>query len=173
MNSRERVLASINHKEPDRVPIDLGGFPVTGISAIAYHNLKEYLGIKAGHVRVYDLMQQLALPEEMVLDLFKVDVLDLGRTFNTENEDWSDINVNGYNFQYPHWFKQKHNPDDSSDIYHRDGTIIARMTKDALVFDQIFYPCLEEYPKTYNEFQKIASKNPWVSQITPPFSNIG
>jgi len=57
MNSRERVITSINHKEPDRVPIDLGSFPVTGISAIAYSNLKKYLGINSGHIRVYDIMQ--------------------------------------------------------------------------------------------------------------------
>ncbi|MBL7115096.1 MAG: hypothetical protein ISS35_04965 [Kiritimatiellae bacterium] len=25
MTSRERVLAAVNHEEPDRVPIDLGG----------------------------------------------------------------------------------------------------------------------------------------------------
>jgi len=87
MNSRERVLASINHKEPDRVPIDLGGFSVTGISAIAYHNLKEYLGITSGHIKVYDLMQQLAQPEDIVLESFKVDVLDVGRTFNPKDED--------------------------------------------------------------------------------------
>jgi len=173
MNSRERVLASINHKEPDRVPIDLGGFPVTGISAIAYHNLKQYLGINSGHIRVYDLMQQLAQPEEVVLDLFKVDVLDVGRTFNIIDEDWYDIQVNGYGFQYPNWFQQRHNPDNSYDILHRDGTVIARMTKDALVFDQTYYPCLENYPETYIDFQKMASKNPWVAQVTPPFSNIG
>ncbi len=173
MNSRERVLASINHKEPDRVPIDLGGFPVTGISAIAYHNLKEYLGITSGQIRVYDLMQQLAQPEENLLELFKVDVLDVGRTFNTHEDDWYDIQVNGYNLQYPIWFQQRHNPDDSYDILHRDGTIIARMTKDALVFDQTYFPCLENYPETYNEFQKMNAKNPWVAQVTPPFSNIG
>jgi len=173
MNSRERVLASINHKEPDRVPIDLGALPVTGISAIAYHNLKHYLGMNSGHIRVYDLMQQLAVPEKNVLDLFKVDILDVGSTFNTEDEDWYDIHINGYNLQFPNWFQPRHNPDDSYDVLHRDGTVIARMTKDALVFDQTYYPCLENYPETYSEFQKMASKNPWVAQVTPPFSNIG
>jgi len=173
MNSRDRVLASINHKEPDRIPIDLGGFSVTGISAIAYHNLKQYLGISYGHTRVYDLMQQLAQPEENLLNLFKVDVLDVGRTFNTEEDDWYNINVNGYNMQYPNWCHPKHNPDDSYDILHRDGTVIARMTKDALVFDQVYYPCKEDYPHTYSEFQKMISKNPWAAVTTPPFSNIG
>jgi uroporphyrinogen decarboxylase len=60
MNSRERVLASINHNEPDRIPIDLGGTPVTGINAIAYDNLKKQLLIRTGQTRVYDVAQQLA-----------------------------------------------------------------------------------------------------------------
>ncbi|HEB78505.1 MAG TPA: methyltransferase, partial [Methylothermaceae bacterium] len=42
MTSRERILASVRHREPDRVPVDLGSTPSSGISAIAYHNLKEY-----------------------------------------------------------------------------------------------------------------------------------
>ncbi|MFX1569130.1 MAG: uroporphyrinogen decarboxylase family protein [Promethearchaeota archaeon] len=173
MKSRECVLASINHKEPDRVPIDLGGTPVTGISAIAYYNLKQHLGINSGHVKVYDLMQQLAIPEKNILDLFNVDILDIGRTFNTQDEDWYDIHVNGYDLQYPNWIRLIHNPDDSYDILHSDGTIIARMTKDALVFDQMYYPCKEDYPATYLEFQKMINKNPWAAVTTPPFSNIG
>ena len=37
MTPRERVLAAINHKEPDYIPLDLGGTPSSGISAIAYN----------------------------------------------------------------------------------------------------------------------------------------
>ena len=40
MNSRERVLASLNHREPDRVPVDLSGYRSSGISAIAYPKLQ-------------------------------------------------------------------------------------------------------------------------------------
>jgi len=36
MNSRDRVLLSLKHKEPDRVPFDLGGASVTGITIKAY-----------------------------------------------------------------------------------------------------------------------------------------
>ena len=46
MNRRERVLAALNHQEPDRVPIDLGGSDSSGITAIAYNHLKSYLGIE-------------------------------------------------------------------------------------------------------------------------------
>lgn len=45
MDSRERVLLSLNHKEPDRVPFDMGGTVVTGISAKAYRKLRQHLGL--------------------------------------------------------------------------------------------------------------------------------
>jgi len=34
MNSRERIRMAIDHREADRVPIDLGGMRSTGIAAI-------------------------------------------------------------------------------------------------------------------------------------------
>ena len=78
MTPRELVLAAIDHREPDRVPVDLGATPSSGISAIAYGRLKQHLGLTDGHNRVYDVVQQLAQPEDMILDRFGVDVVDLG-----------------------------------------------------------------------------------------------
>lgn len=43
MNSRQHVLSAINHVEPDGLPIDLEATPSSGISAIAYDNLLQYL----------------------------------------------------------------------------------------------------------------------------------
>ena len=60
MKPRERLLVALRHEEPDRVPIDFGSMPSTGIMAIAYARLKEYLGIREGVIRVYDTDQQLA-----------------------------------------------------------------------------------------------------------------
>ena len=68
MTPRERVLATIRHQEPDRVPIDLGATPSSGISAIAYGRLKKHLNLATGQTRVYDVVQQLAQPEEEILD---------------------------------------------------------------------------------------------------------
>ena len=46
MSSRERVLAAVNHREPDRVPIDLGGSPATSIEPGLYIRLREQLGVE-------------------------------------------------------------------------------------------------------------------------------
>ena len=62
MNSRQRVITAINHRQPDKVPVDLGATPSSGISTIAHHNLKKHLNINNKPVRVYDVVQQLAEP---------------------------------------------------------------------------------------------------------------
>jgi uroporphyrinogen decarboxylase len=80
MNSRERVLSSLHHKEPDRVPVDLGGMRSTGIMGIAYNKLKRHLGIVEGETRIYDITQQLAEPEEKILRILGVDCIDVART---------------------------------------------------------------------------------------------
>ncbi|MCB0150717.1 MAG: hypothetical protein KDE01_24085 [Caldilineaceae bacterium] len=33
LTSRERDMAAVDHREPDRVPIDLGGHPSSGVMA--------------------------------------------------------------------------------------------------------------------------------------------
>ena len=43
LTARERVIRALNHEEPDRVPIDLGGFQ-TGIHRVAYQALMDHLG---------------------------------------------------------------------------------------------------------------------------------
>ena len=55
MNSRERLLTAIDHKQPDRIPVDLGATPSSGISAVAYHNLNKYLGLDLKN-HVYDVL---------------------------------------------------------------------------------------------------------------------
>ncbi len=78
LTSRERVRMALNHEETDRVPVDIGASRVTGISAIAYRNLLDYLGLFE-NVRVYDVKQQLADPSLAVVERLGADVLGLHR----------------------------------------------------------------------------------------------
>jgi len=72
LNSRERVNAALNHKEPDKVPIDLGGNQ-SGIHIKAYKKLLDYLEIEDKEISTYDFVQQLAVPCEDLLERFHVD----------------------------------------------------------------------------------------------------
>ena len=97
MTSRERVICSLNHEQPDRIPIYFGAMISTGINAIAYNKLKDYLNETEGtHLSyettyIYDICQQLAIPEQWALDRFHADVLQLCR--NTPNFG---INIESY-----------------------------------------------------------------------------
>jgi uroporphyrinogen decarboxylase len=81
-------MQAVSHRAVDRVPVDLGGHRSSGIMAIAYNNLKQYLGITSGDIYVYDFVQQLAIIEPPVLDRFGVDTVELGRGFALAAEDW-------------------------------------------------------------------------------------
>ena len=89
MNSRERVLAALDHRQPDRVPVDFGGHRSSGIAAIAYGKLRKALGLEPRPIRVYDPIQQLAVIDEDVLDRFGVDTIELGRGFAHQDEHWA------------------------------------------------------------------------------------
>ena len=73
MNARERVLAALNHQEPDRVPIDLNSVGPTGIHVLAYERLLKVLGIEE-EIKIRDVVGQLAEPSERVLELAGADV---------------------------------------------------------------------------------------------------
>jgi len=73
MLARERVLMALNHEEPDRVPIDLGSTPVTGICRNAYADVLACLGLSGREFRVVDIVQQLAVIDEDVLQALEVD----------------------------------------------------------------------------------------------------
>jgi uroporphyrinogen decarboxylase len=73
MNSRERLLAALNHKTPDRVPLDLGGTALSSISISAYENLKSYLGIRS-ETRVMSPIFLTAYPDEEIIKRFGIDV---------------------------------------------------------------------------------------------------
>ena len=53
LTSRERVALAVDHREPDRVPIDLGGMKATNINIGAYQRVRDLLGLP-GPARVLD-----------------------------------------------------------------------------------------------------------------------
>lgn len=77
LNSFERVKTALEHKEPDKVPFDLGGSVLTGMNAVAYKNLRAYLGLPDKQIEICDRIQQLARIDVDIIDLLKVDVKDV------------------------------------------------------------------------------------------------
>lgn len=174
MTSRERIMAAISHKQPDYVPLDLGATPSSGISAIAYNNLKKHLGMPEGHTRIYDVVQQVAYPEQEILDRFGVDVIDIGRAFNERKEDWYDVELaDGSVGQYPSWFRPRRQADGAWEAYDREGTPIAKMPVGATFFDQICFPYMEGYPEDYSDLDRQMDKVPWSALVHSPWDHAG
>jgi len=94
MNSRERLLTALNHKEPDRIPYDLGSTQVTGIHVVAYQRLREYLGLPKVEPMLCDVVQQVALPDDDLIEKLGVDVRGLfplnSHNWKIENADVGD-----------------------------------------------------------------------------------
>ena len=74
MNHRDRLLAAINHREPDRVPVDLGATAVTSLHIDTHRKLKAHFGINDPEETIVNRMMQTVLPHEEILKRFDVDV---------------------------------------------------------------------------------------------------
>ncbi len=91
LTSRERVLAAVNHEEPDRVPIVLGVSNATGIKMKPYKEVKEIIGVEAPDEYIYQwpelgtaaideaIMQRLHSDVRGVTDLEPASVLAANR----------------------------------------------------------------------------------------------
>lgn len=143
MNSRQRVLCALNHKEPDRIPIDVGGTRQSGIAASTYHRLKQHLGIQSP-TRVYDMYQVLAEIERPVLERFGADVVGLYRpdvAFGIRNERWKPWQLfDGTPVEVPGDFEPVREPGGDL-VLMRNGEPMARMPLDGHYFDRI-----DKYP---------------------------
>ncbi len=174
MTSRERVRTAIGHHEPDGVPVDLGSTPSSGISAIAYNNLKKKLGMAGGRTRVYDVVQQLAQPEEEILDRFRVDVVDIGRSFNEDEGAWYDISLaDGGAAQYPAWFRPERRADGGWNARSPEGALIAHMPEGGTFFDQTCFPYLDGYPEDYRRLPEAMGKVLWSALAHSPWDHAG
>lgn len=102
MNSRQRIQMALSHKEPDRVPFDLGATVLTSIHVKAYRNLREYLGLPPVEPRIVDIFQQIVVVDDDVRQRLKVDVRDVApRSSATFRVDVKDMGE--YVYFYDEW----------------------------------------------------------------------
>ncbi len=82
MNSKQRVLASINHQQPDRIAVDFGATPVTGIHVLAIERLRNYYGLPYKPVKVTEPYQMLGEIDDDLMEILGVDVIGLSPANN-------------------------------------------------------------------------------------------
>lgn len=144
MTSRERIVEAINHREPDLLPIDFGAMRSTGISAIAYNNLKKHLNIIGKPAKLYDIFQQLAEPEFEVVDRMGGDVVQVHRlapAWGIKIDAWKPGKLqDGSDCTVPEGYNPVINAQGDWEIRDSIGTVIAKMPQNGFFFDQVYRP---------------------------------
>jgi len=140
MTSRQRVLAALNHTQPDRVPIDFSGHRSSGIAPPAYLKLRTLMGLPQTPPRIYDPIQQLAVVNEDMLDALGIDTIELGRGFALEEKDWVDWELpDGTRCQMPAWAVPRRGEGEWL-LDGPTGVPVGRMPDGAFHFDQCHWP---------------------------------
>lgn len=122
MTPRERVMATLNLQEPDRVPVDLSQAVGDGITITAYRNLIQHLGLPDRQIRTLAKLSQTARVDEDVLRRFRVDFrrIDLGAP-----DHWKDEPV-------------------GEDGYRDEWGVVRKRPKDGFYYDIVSSPLAEE-----------------------------
>ncbi|WP_373216674.1 uroporphyrinogen decarboxylase family protein [Ruminococcus sp. 5_1_39BFAA] len=144
MTSRERLIAAINHQEPDYVPLDLGSNGQTGMSASTLYRLRKAYGLDEHPIRISEPFQLLGEVEEDLLKKVGADVVPL----------WNRGNLLGLSNNYtkpwkmtdqtPVWMPDnfEYDLDEKGDTFvypcgDRCAPYSAHMTNDGFFFDNI------------------------------------
>ncbi|WP_066631036.1 uroporphyrinogen decarboxylase family protein [Labilibacter marinus] len=172
MNSRQRVIASIEHKQTSKVPFDIGSNPSSGISAIAYSNLLKHMGKDKLPVKIFDVVQQLAQPDMQILNNLGVDVIDIGVKYNTATKDWYETTLaNGDTAFYPNWFKPEKLANGEYLAKDKMGEVIAKMPQGATFFDQTIFPWQEAFPSDLSGLKQAMDKVLWSAFAHSPWDH--
>jgi len=164
VNSRERVLKTLNHQEPDGVPVDIGGMRSTGIEALAYKQLRNYLHLNDRPIKLYDVWQQLAYIDDDVLEYFHGEVRSIDRMYpvwwspDIKIDKWKEGQLSdGTKALVPENFSPV-KKDKFYVIKNRKGEIVAKRSEDGLYYDHVgvYHPLakatnIDELKKQYRD----------------------
>ena len=146
MSSRERVTVALEHEEPDRVPLDLGGSPTTGMHVSTVYALRQALNLDppGTPVKVVEPFQMLGEIAPDLQEALGVDVVGLNsetNMFGFKNRGWKPWRLfDGTPVLVPEGFNTKPNEDGSIFMYpcgDPSASPCARMPKDGFYFDAL------------------------------------
>ena len=146
MNPRERVTLALNHQEPDRVPLDLGGSPTTGMHVSTVYAMRQALKLDppGTPVKVMEPYQMLGEIAPDLCDALGVDVVGLGSSttmFGFKNEGWKPWKLfDGTPILVPSGFNTEPDEDGSIFLYPQGDSTVqpsGHMPKDGFYFDAV------------------------------------
>jgi len=144
MTSRERVLAALHHKQPDRIPVDFGGTTVTGMHVSCVTALREHYGLDRHPVKVIEQMQMLGEIEEDLRLVLGIDVEAVARArskWGVPLDHWKQWRMpDGLEVLVPGEFNVTYDTNGDVLTYPQGDTSVgpsARMPNDGYFFDNI------------------------------------
>jgi uroporphyrinogen decarboxylase len=139
MTSKERVLAAINHKIPDKVPTDLGTTNCTSIVKITYEKLKKEFHIEAPNVSLFDPFQIMQV-DEAVLEYLEIDTRAVPGNYDE--------------YEQKQWIDEK--------TYKDMFDVTFKMPENGLYFDFYDYPLAK-----YETLEEIKDNYQWPEPVNP------
>ena len=146
VTARERVQITLDHAEPDRIPIDLGASPVTGMHVSAVFRLRQALGLDepGTPVKVVEPYQMLGEIAPDLAGALGIDVVGLGgltTMFGFRNEGWKEWTFfDGTPLLVPEGFNREPEADGNLLQYpegDRSAPPSGRMPREGFFFDSI------------------------------------
>ncbi|MDR3799815.1 MAG: uroporphyrinogen decarboxylase family protein [Terracidiphilus sp.] len=140
---RERLLSTLNHKQPDSIPIDFGGSAVTGVHASCVAALRDYYGLEKRPVRVHEPFQMLGLLDDDLQAAMGLDVTGVfprKTMFGFAAEEWKCWQFNGQEVLVPGDFNTTVDVNGDTLIYPEGDTTVppsGRMPRGGYFFDCI------------------------------------
>lgn len=144
MTSRGNLIKTLNHEQPDRVVVDFGATPVTGIHVLMVEQLRAHFGLEKKPIRVTEPFQMLGEIEEDLIAAMGVDVIGISPPsdmFGNRFENWKAYKTHwGQDVLVPGSFTVKVDEKGDSLMYPEGDTSVgpsAKMPKVAYFFDAI------------------------------------
>ena len=141
--SRDRLISTLNHQQPDRVPIDFGATAVTGIHASCVAGLRDYYGLEKRSVRVHEPFQMLGVVDDDLREAMGLDVVGVfprNTMFGFPAEGWKEWQFNGLDVLVPGEFNVSTDTNGDTLIYPEGDTTVppsGRMPRGGFFFDSI------------------------------------
>ncbi len=141
MNGRERILEALNHREPDRIPFDLGGTTWTGITNGAYQKFRQHLGLSREEPEWADVIQQIVIPSAEIMQLIDVDTRGLFPLTSHNRDVYSKLRDAGERWEYhDEWGFTHHFPKQNGYWFSIVGHPMENLAPDDELVDKYNWP---------------------------------
>jgi hypothetical protein len=180
MNSKERFNTILRHGAPDKIVVDFGSTPVSGIHVLAIQKIREYFGLKRIPVKVTEPYQMLGEVDAELMELLGVDVIGIGarnNIFGFENRNWKEYRTWwGQEVLVPENFNIATDEKGDLLIYPEGDTLVAASAKmpssgyffDSIIRQEPFQEDTLNVEDNLEEFKPVTEEDLawWADQVT-------